>query len=151
MSEEPKEPFGASYLEAIQKGRLEIAKSTHNQILDKLWISNGAGAAAVFARAGDAIKDAHSNSHQYLGPLTCFIVGAIFPIIGSTIALVIEKTRIYEMESANSLLDLRIDRAKRPTAQAGLTLWDPRTLSAIISALLLVAGGVLSLCWLDAA
>jgi len=142
MSDEPAEPFGAETLREMRAARLEIAKSSYSQIFDKLWITNGAGAAAVFTRAGDMLKDSHSNSHLYLWPLGFFILGALLPVVGNAIALFIETANIYDMESANSLLDLKIDGAKRPTAQAGLTLRDPRTWCAFFSTAALVIGGI---------
>ena len=149
MSDEPPEPFGATYLGEWRAQRLQAAKSIYDQILDKLWLSNGAGAAAVFTRAGDLIKDTHSATPQYLWPLGFFVAGAVLPILGNAIALFGETFIIYEMESARGILELKAGHAKRPSKQASLTLKDPRTITALLSACCLVIGGIWGFCLLD--
>jgi len=138
--DEPAEPFGASYLSDWRSRRLEEAKSSYNQILNRLWASNGAGAATTLTVVGVSMKDGHLPPASFLLPLSLFLLGLLMLVVGAAIALVAEARVIRNLESAESILDLRADYIKSPSEQAGLSLSSWQTRMAVGAAVALVLG-----------
>lgn len=138
--DERAEPFGASYLAEWRSRRLEEAKSSYNQILNRLWASNGAGAAATLTAVGVIMKDGHSSPGLFLLPLSLFLIGLMLLGAGDAITLIVEAWVIHDMESVQSVLDLKVDHAKRPSEQAGLTFSNLQTRMAVGAAVALVLG-----------
>jgi hypothetical protein len=138
--DDPVEPFGAAELAEWRKRRLEDAKSSYNQIINRLWAGNGSGTAAAVTAIGISIKDGHAPHVISMLPLIFFVAGLIFLGIGTLVALVAETKIIREMESAQSILDLKANHFVRPSEQAGLTLSNWQTKMALGAAAAMMLG-----------
>lgn len=138
--DEPAEPFGASYLADWRSRRLEEAKSSYNQILNRLWASNGAGAAATLTVVGVTMKDGHAPPRLFFLPLSLFLLGLLLLGVGAAIALVADARVIRDMEADESILDLKAGYANRPSEQAGLSLSSWQTRMAVSAAVALMLG-----------
>jgi hypothetical protein len=92
--DEPAEPFGASDLADWRGRRLEEAKSSYNQILNRLWAGNGAGAAASLTVVGVTMKDGHAPPRLFFLPLSLFLFGLLLLGVGAAIALVLDARNV---------------------------------------------------------
>lgn len=126
------------------KGRLEGAERAYSQGLTSLWLGNGAAALAVLGLIGATWREG-KFPHQVLCPLSCFVLGLVSLGIGTGLYLWTEGAIVNSMETATSWRQFPAFKSKSPTARAGLTLKDPRTIAAMLSAVLFVAGCVVGL------
>lgn len=140
--DEPPEPFGASELAEWLNRRLEEAKASYNQILNRLWVSNGAAAAATLTAGGVMTRDGQAPPGLLLIPLSLFLLGLLLLSLGAIFALVSETRAIRDMESVDSILRLKTGHFKRPSEQAGLTLSNWQTRMAVGASLALMLGVV---------
>ena len=138
--EEPAERFGASYLAEWRSRRLDEAKTSYDRVLNRLWVSNGASAAASLTLLASSMKGGHAPHALLLLPLSLFLIGLLLLGSGDAMTLVVEARAIRDMESAESILELKVDQIKWPSQQAGLTLSDWRTRMAVCAAVALVLG-----------
>lgn len=143
--EGPEEPFGASELRKGLKRRLKETKLSYNQILNKLWVSNGAGAAASLSEVNFMLKN-HKPHDLFMWPLSLFMIGLMFLFIGSIITLILDSMTIKYMESVKSIIDVNLDLFRKPSKKAGLTLSDWQTVMAICAAVSLILGVIVGFC-----
>jgi hypothetical protein len=119
--------------------RLQRAERIYNHALTSLWLGNAGAAIASLSFIGAAWHDG-KFPHALMWPLSFFVVGLVAMGVGAFAALLVEGRILHKMEGANSILDLPVGSAKRPTEHAGLTYKDWRTKTAIIGAMCFVLG-----------
>jgi hypothetical protein len=126
------------------KDRLKSAELDYRQALTSLWLGNGAASLAVLSFIGAAWRDG-KFPHQLLWPLSSFVLGLISMGVGTSIYLWGEGRSTRFMERQPSVLCFRMDDAKSPSEKTGLTIKDPRTKAALLSAGMFVLGCVIGL------
>jgi hypothetical protein len=131
----PQEPFGADAVPEGAARRLENAKKSYDQILNRLSAGNSAGALAAIAALG-----ADKLSTKELLPALClFLAGLLSLGIGSFASLVSTVRILRAWESAESALDLRADAIQRPSEEAGLR-FDFQMVTGLFAAAMFLIG-----------
>lgn len=118
---------------------LDKIQPAYAQVLATLWVANGGATLAALSFIG-AVYKPPEFSRALLLPLWCFVLALISMGIGTGCWLVRARKAIRAREDSLSILDLSPDLIMRPSEAAGLTLRDPRTVSAVVSAALFVLG-----------
>ncbi len=114
---EKEEPFGAEAAREGLRSRFEGAKASYNQILNRLWAGNTAGAlAAVGALGSGKIGD----TKLLLLALSSFLLGVFALGLGSFASLIAELLDLRDWQSVNSILDLKTRHFRRPSEEAGV-------------------------------
>lgn len=121
------------------RSRIEPVAREYNRALSSIWLANGAASLAMLSFIGAASAN-RQLVHRVLCPLTFFVLALISMGIGTACYLFSEGRTIASMEQADSILGLPAGRGLRPSQKAGLALTDPRSWSAIVSAILFVLG-----------
>lgn len=124
---------------SMARSRLARAEKVYDYSVTSVWIANAGAAVSVLAFLGSTWNGGEFP-RQLLWPLGFFMTGLISLGLGTVILLVREVRGISRLERTNSLMDLHTADIKMLGESAGLSLRDPRTLSALISGLLFVGG-----------
>jgi hypothetical protein len=138
---EKEEPFGAEEVREGLKRRFESAKNSYNQILNRLWTGNAAGAlAAVGALGSGKIAD----TKLLLLALSSFLVGVFALGIGCFVSLITELLGLRDWEAADGILDVKVRYFRRPSEEAGLRV-SFQNVMTLCSALTFVIGTICGL------
>jgi hypothetical protein len=133
------EPFGASALSKMLSGCLEEAKKSYEQFVNRLWAGNGAGAVVALT----AINGGKTHDFKLLLALCAFVIGIVLLGIIAMCCLIWLDRVILNLESAESILDVRMDYIRRPSGYIGFTIF--RTVMNVLSTLAFLIGTVLGL------
>jgi hypothetical protein len=132
-------------LEQVQeflKPRIERAERAYSQALTGLWLGNAGAALATLSLIGVLWKG-NSFPKVLLLPLGCFVLGIVAMGTGALWTLAREKRAIEQMQSANSILDMKVDYVESPAQRVGLSLYDGRTVTALVAGGCFVFGCVI--------
>jgi hypothetical protein len=138
--EEPKEPFGARELREWRNARLADVRREYAEVTNRLWAGNGAGAIAAISLIASATHQGVSAPAWWLASPTAFLAALAALSVGSVARLLDLGNIVRNLEKAEGIMEVRIDAFRLGSHDAGLHWRDPRTVSAIIAAVLLVAG-----------
>ena len=128
--------------------RLKVSAAGINRAVDAygfalkgLWIGNGAAAIALIGLIGTTWQGGHFAA-PLIWPLICFAGALISMAIGAAASLRKQARIIRTMEDVRSVWNLPMDSIQRPSEEAGLTIIDWRTRTALIAAALFSIGCV---------
>jgi hypothetical protein len=133
---DPPERFGREYVEEALRRRLEDAKKSYEQAINRLWAANTAGMFAVLG----AFAAGKAQGLPIFAALSAFVLGLLALTVGSIFSLRSQTIAIRELEEVNSLLDLKIESIRRPSDDAGLTIYNVQTIMGFLSGALFFLG-----------
>jgi hypothetical protein len=131
----PREPFGA---EAVREGaarRLEDARQSYAQTLNRLWAGNSAGTLTAIGALGAGKLD----TKELLPALCLFLAGLLSLGVGSVASLVSSVRILRAWENAESILDVKAGAILKPSEEAGFRL-DIRMITGLFAATMFVLG-----------
>jgi hypothetical protein len=132
------EPFAPTAAGA--RKRLKRAKKSYDQMTNRLWAGNAAGALAGFGALGSG-----KVSGIELSFVICmFLLGLLALGMGSAASLVTQVLRARAWEKEESMMDLKMQHILRPTEEVGLVP-NFQTFMVITAALTFVIGVALAL------
>jgi len=135
--------FDRSTVDEMHRRRIDEAKKSYEQAINRLWAGNAAGMFAVLG----AFATGKGQGLPILAAVCAFVLGLAALSIGAFHSLLSQAKIIRELETVDSLLDLKPSSALRPSEEAGLTFSDFQTRMGIHSASLLFAGVIFGLCY----
>jgi hypothetical protein len=121
------------------KPRLDFAERIYSQAMNSLWLGNAGAALATLSFIGAAMKDGKFPKVLVL-PLGFFLAGLIAMGIGTLIALVRVRGVITRNQRNESIGDTIVSDVQSPAERVGLSGRDWRTIMALCSGALFVAG-----------
>lgn len=141
-SDDGSEPFGAAEVRERLDWRLADARKSYEQVVNRLWAGNAAGVAAVLS----IIEKSNVQKCAAIVALTVFGGGLLTLAIASFSSLVRQSQIVKSLESANSILDIRADFAKRPSEDSGLSWLSFSTWMVLVSMLMFIIGAISFIC-----
>jgi hypothetical protein len=114
---------------------LKRAKKSYDQMTNRLWAGNAAGALAGLGALGSGKV---SGIEVSLG-ICMFLLGLLALGMGSAVSLAIQVLRARAWEDVESMIDLKMQHIVRPTEEAGLVP-NFQTFMVITAALTFVIG-----------
>jgi hypothetical protein len=143
---DPSEPSDQSIVEEARRRRLEDAKKSYEQVINRLWAGNAAG---IFAVLG-ALETEKTRGLPIFVALCAFLLGLLSLAVGAFCSLLSHAKAIRELENVDSLLDVMVHYVRRPSDEAGLTINNLQTVMGILSAILFFIGVGLGLFYVAA-
>ena len=138
MTYPPDEPFGEEIVRGMHQSRLDFARSLYETSINRLWAGCGGGLIAIVSILR------HTNDIFFWLSVASFGLAILLLAFGVVATLVSERAVIRHLEDIDGILKMRTDYAKRPSDEAGLNLWHPRTWTALSAAALFIVGVVFS-------
>jgi hypothetical protein len=136
---DPDEPFGAEVARKGTSRRLKISRKSYDQILNRLWAGNSAGALAAIGALG-----ARVNSKEILIAFCVFLVGLISLGVGSFASLLSQVRILRDWENAQGILEVKASNIMKPSEEAGFR-FGFQNVTAIIALLMFLAGMICGL------
>src|SRR6266446_6527821 len=140
---DPYEPFGATSLAESQVKRLDDAKKSYEQAINRLWAVNAAG---VFAALGGFVGGKAQSAAIFVA-LCAFVAGLLLLAAGALYSLIIQARIIRALEDAESVLHVTAGLTRRPSEEAGLSFFSIQTVMGALSAVTFFAGVGFGLCY----
>jgi len=134
-------PFGREVVVEILQRRLQVAASSYEQIINRLWAGNGAGVVATLA----AIGTGKASSAVVFVVLLMFTVGIMLLAIMAICSLFQLASELRTLERIDSVLQMPMNLLRKPSEDIGLSIYDCRAIIAGLSALMFLAGTGLGL------
>ncbi len=134
LEDEPEEPFGADVVQGMLRSRLKIARRQYDVGINRLWAGCSGGLIAVVS----ALR--HPSDLFFWLSILSFGLGVLSLGVGTFLTLVSTRKVIRHLESINSILDMRLDYAERPSDREGLRICHPQSLAALIASGLFIVG-----------
>jgi hypothetical protein len=137
---EPQPRFGQEAVREWRDAPLADAKREYGELINRLWLGNGADAAGMVSLMVQACHTGHLMPQWSLGSVLCFLLGFLALGAGSAARLWDLKSIVQDLEQAEGLMDVHSTSVRRPSHYVGLHLADPRTISGVAAAALFVLG-----------
>jgi hypothetical protein len=139
-TQEPKRPLGDQALSDWRVAELNDARGDLATLANRLWAGNGAG---VIASTTLLLQESHGDKAWFWSPFL-FLLGLVCLGVGSVLGLIYRRRLMDRLEKQDDMLGTLVSDIHGLSDRAGLTLRNPYTSSAVISAALFISGVIVS-------